>query len=154
LLATFTLSNTEAIGRWMLSFGKPAELRSRIADEAEAILHASRSMASQERDATRLEQRKRSARSLKVYSSPAAHHQVVSHVGTRANCIVGSGDEYSLAEIKLIQPPAVSADPRAAIGGRPLQLLRMEPEGACPTSVVNSGLRWGVAGCCPREMTK
>lgn len=49
LIATFRLSNTEEIGRWVLSFGKhalvlePQELRERIADEAEAILRASRS---------------------------------------------------------------------------------------------------------------
>lgn len=48
LIATFALSNTEEIGRWILSFGKhalvlePQELRERIADEAEAILRASR----------------------------------------------------------------------------------------------------------------
>ena len=48
LTATFELSNTEEIGRWILSFGKhalvlePKELRERIADEAEAILRASR----------------------------------------------------------------------------------------------------------------
>jgi len=44
LTATFRLSNTEEIGRWVLSFGKfatvvePAELRERITAEAEAIL--------------------------------------------------------------------------------------------------------------------
>ena len=48
LVATFALSNTEEIGRWILSFGKhalvlePQELRERIAEEAEAILRASR----------------------------------------------------------------------------------------------------------------
>ena len=48
LIASFRLSNTEEIGRWVLSFGKhamvmkPEELRERIADEAEAILRVSR----------------------------------------------------------------------------------------------------------------
>lgn len=52
LTATFELSNTEEIGRWILSFGKhalvlePKELRERIADEAEAILRASRPLES------------------------------------------------------------------------------------------------------------
>lgn len=52
LLATFELSNTEEIGRWILSFGKhaavvePPELRDWIADEAEAILRATRPPAS------------------------------------------------------------------------------------------------------------
>jgi predicted DNA-binding transcriptional regulator YafY len=51
LTATFRLSNTEEISRWILSFGKfatvvePEELRDRIAAEAEAILANHRSPA-------------------------------------------------------------------------------------------------------------
>jgi predicted DNA-binding transcriptional regulator YafY len=68
LLATFTLSNTEEVGRWVLSFGKhalviePAELRERIADEAEAILKASRPATSNDQELPRARQRKSTAR--------------------------------------------------------------------------------------------
>lgn len=69
LVATFELSNTEEIGRWILSFGKhalvlePKELRERIADEAEAILRASRPTESNGREHPQAKKpRKRSAR--------------------------------------------------------------------------------------------